>query len=48
MTHAIVFLIFNHLVVNKPFPEMMVSSFTVKLILTFFLNSGSFSLPEVI
>ena len=44
MTHAITFFIFNHLVVNIPILEIMVSWVTVKLTLTSFLNSGSFLL----
>ena len=48
MTHAIIFFIFYHLVVNKPILEIMVSSVTVKLTLTSFLNSASFLLTGLI
>ena len=48
MTRATIFYIFKHLVVNKPILEMMVSSVTVKLTRTYFLNSGSFLLTGLI
>ena len=48
VTHTIIFFIVNHLGVNKPIFEMMVSSVTVILTLSSFLNSGSFSLAGLI
>ena len=48
MTHAIIFFIFNHLVVNKSILEMMMALATVKLTLTSIFNSGSFLLTGLI
>ena len=41
MTHAIIFFIFNQLVVSKPILKMMASLVIGKLTLTSFFNSGS-------
>ena len=48
MTHAIVFFIFNHLVVSKLIFQMMVPSVTVKLTLISFFSSRSFLLTGLI